>query len=144
MAFGNNLCEVHKALDPVIVDSGSIEMVDNFVHLGSCIAADSELQAEVSCHIGKASKAFGRPQQPIFQNRHLSITTKRSVYQAVILPILPILLYGVEAWTIMSNTIRRLDSFHNQCIGTIFGVTRYQQWQEHITSRQMSSKFGMN
>ena len=35
---------MQKALDPVVVDGDSIEMVDNFVYLGSYIAADSDLQ----------------------------------------------------------------------------------------------------
>ena len=36
--------------------------------------------------------------------------------------------------------IRRLNSFHNRCVRTILGVTRYQ---ERITSKQLASAFGM-
>ena len=39
--------------------------------------------------------------------------------------------------------VRRLNSFHNRCIRTILGVTRYQQWKERITSKHLASTFGM-
>ena len=38
---------------------------------------------------------------------------------------------------------KRLNSFHNRCIWTILGVTRYQQWNEKLTSQRLSHKFGM-
>ena len=39
--------------------------------------------------------------------------------------------------------VKRLNSFHNCCIRTILGVTRYQQWKERITSVHLASTFGM-
>ena len=48
---------MQKALYPVVVDGGSIE-VDNFIYLGSCIAADSDVQEEVSLCISETSKAL--------------------------------------------------------------------------------------
>ena len=38
---------------------------------------------------------------------------------------------------------RRLNSFHNRCIRTILGVTRYQQWNERLTSQSLSHRFGL-
>ena len=38
---------------------------------------------------------------------------------------------------------RRLNSFHNRCIQTILGVTRYQQWNERLTSQSLSHRFGL-
>ena len=49
---------MQKALDAVVVDGGSIEIVDNFVYLGSCITADSDLQEESSLCIAKTCKAL--------------------------------------------------------------------------------------
>ena len=58
MAFENNLCEIQKALDPMVVNDDSMKRVDNFAYLGNCIAADSDLQKEVSHRTGIASKAL--------------------------------------------------------------------------------------
>ena len=38
---------------------------------------------------------------------------------------------------------RHLNSFYNRCIRTILGVTRYQQWNERLTSQRLSHRFGM-
>ena len=73
-------------------------------------------------------------------NRHLSIDTKRSVYKAVVLPIL---LYCSEAWTVKSDNLRHLQTFHNQCVCSIMGITKYQQWQNKIPSRERKKGFGM-
>ena len=62
------------------------------------------------------------------------------VYRAVVLSIL---LYGAETWAIKANILRRLDVFHNRCVGSILGVSRYQQWKERLTTKQLSAQFGM-
>ena len=58
-------------------------MVKNFTYLGS---SDCEATCEVNCQIVKALNAFGALKTPIFSNCQLSINTKRTVYNAVIIP----------------------------------------------------------
>ena len=77
---------------------------------------------------------------PVFKNRDLSLATKRAVYRAVVLAVL---LYGAETWTMKAVHTRCLNSFHNCCIRTILGVTRYQQWNERLTSQSLSHRFGL-
>ena len=110
-----------------------------FMYLSSNLSSDCEATSEVKCTLARASKAFGALRVPIF-NSHLSINTKRSVYTAVIISIL---LYGAETWTLKAPAVRMLTSFHNRCVRTILGVTRYSQWKEHITTAQFSARFGM-
>ena len=62
------------------------------------------------------------------------------MYRAVVLAVL---LYGAETWTMKAVHTRHLNYFHNRCIRTILGVTRYQQWNERLTSQRLSQKFGM-
>ena len=57
--------------------------------------------------------------------------------------VLSVLLYGAETWTAKAESIRRLSGFHNRCIRTIMGVSKYQQWREHISSRRLAAAFGM-
>ena len=58
MVFEITVCEIQNSLDPVIVEGGSIEIADNFVYRGSCIAANSELHEEVSHFIRMFSKSL--------------------------------------------------------------------------------------
>ena len=74
---------------------------------------------------------------PVFKNKHLSLATKRAVYRAVVLAVL---LYGAETWTMKAVHTSRLNSFHNRCIRTILGVTKYQQWNERLTSQSLSHR----
>ena len=126
---------------PVLLEEGKIEIVQDFTYLGSNITRDGEVTDEVKCRIGKAARAFGCLQKPIFQNRCLSVETKRKVYRAVVLSVL---LYGAETWTIKAESVRRLSGFHNRCVRTIMGVTKYQQWKERISSRRLAAAFGGN
>ena len=64
-------------LTPVPVEGGSIDIVDHFPYLGSNISRDSENTVEIDFRIAKASRAFGCLRKPIFQDRNLSMTTKR-------------------------------------------------------------------
>ena len=125
---------------PMQLDGGTIELVEDFTYLGSKITEDEEVRKEVATRIGKASRAFGCLQKSIFQNHRLAVRTKREVYWATVLSVL---LYGMETLTIKSESERRLSEFHNRCIRSIMGVSKYQQWREHITSRQLAKAFGM-
>ena len=125
---------------PVQLAGGQIEMVSDFTYLGSNITSDGEVKEDVKIRIGKAARAFGCLQRAVFQNRRLSVETKRKVYKAAVLSVL---LYATEAWAIKAESLRRLTSFHNRCVRSIMGVTKYQQWKERITSRRLAAEFGM-
>ena len=75
------------------VEGGTVEVVNHFKYLGSNISRDGEVTVEIDCIIAKASRAFGCLRKPIFQDRNLSIATKRQVHRAVVLSVL---LYGDE------------------------------------------------
>ena len=117
-----------------------IEMADSFTYLGSAIFADGSVDGEVTCRIAKASNAFGRFLEPIFKCKGLRLATKRMVYRAVILPTL---FYGAETWTVKASHLRRLNTFHRDCIRTILGVTRRQQWEDKLRTAELAKRFGM-
>ena len=125
---------------PIQVKGVNLDIVDHFQYLGSNISRDGEVTVEIVYRIAQASRAFGCLRKPIFLDKNLSIATKRQVYKAVVLSAL---LYGAETWTLKALQVRRLNSFHNRCVRTILGVTRYQQWKERTTTRRLASDFGM-
>ena len=88
------------------------------------ISKDGEPSAEIDSRIAKASRAFGCLWRPIFQDRNLSVATKRQVYQAVVQSVL---LYGAETWKMKAAHVRRLNSFHNRCVRAILGVTTVER-----------------
>ena len=66
------------------------------------------------------------------------LVTKRAVYKAVVLAVL---LHGSEIWVLKVQHTRRLNVFHHCCARTIPGVTRYQQWQERLTTQALAERF---
>ena len=40
--------------------------------------------------------------------------------------------------------MQRLEVFHNRCFRGILGVTRLQQWREHLSSGDLALQFGMS
>ena len=64
----------------------------------------------------------------------------RDMYRAAVLLVL---FYGAETWAVKAEMVRQMNRFHNRCIRTIMGVTRYLQGKERITSRILASAFGM-
>ena len=138
MVIGRHLAPTDSL--PVQLDEGPVEIVKSFTYLGSNITDDGEVSEEVKCRIIKAARAFGCLRKAIFQNRHISVDTKRKVYRAAVLSVL---LYGAETWTIKTDSLKRLSVFHNRCIRTIMGVTRYQQWKERLSSKRIAKACGM-
>ena len=86
---------------PVRVQDGVIDIVKDFTYLGSSLSHNREVINQMCCRIAKASQAFRHLTEPIFQI-HLSISTKRTVYRAVVIPIL---LYGAKMWAILGVSI---------------------------------------
>jgi len=119
------------------IQSGAIEMVEDFTCLGSNLSVDCETTCDIKCWIAKASRAFGSLWIRIFSNCHLSISAKRAVYNAVVIS------YGAETRTLKAPSVHLLTAYHNRCVRTILGVSRYVQWNEHITTLQLSTQFGM-
>ena len=102
-------------------------MVEDFTYLGSNINRDGEVKEEVTCHSAKVARASVCLQRSMFQNQHLSVETKRNVYKVTVPSVL---LYRVETWTVKAESIRHLSGFYNECIRSMLGVTKYQQWKE--------------
>ena len=138
MVAGCNVTEADQ--QPICVASGEeVEMVKEFQYLGSIIADNGRIDAEVDKRIANASKAFGALRQAVFNDRHLSVLTKRLIYQACVLSVL---LYGSESWTPLRRHLKRLDSFHHRCIRTVLGITKRQQRGEHISLEALRERWG--
>ena len=125
-------------MTPLIVGGEEIESVSEFPYLGSVVSSDGQVELDVSRQIAQASRAFGALRKSAFMDKD-QVTTKRKVYQACVLSVL---LYGSECWTPLKKQLKRLDSFHNRCVRSIFGITNKQQWEQHITSTEIRRRWG--
>ena len=122
---------------PVQVAGGDIqhiESVSEFGYLGSVIQGDGNNDKDVELRIGKASRGVGVLRNSVFENGHLTIRTKMRVYESVVLSIL---LYGSELWILKKRDIRKLENFHNGCLRGVLGISRGQQWEQRLTTKEL-------
>jgi hypothetical protein len=108
---------------PILINRKPLVYVDSFKYLGSVLSSDTSIDSEISSRISKASLAFGRLDQRLWKRHEISLTTKLSVYRAIVLSIL---LYGCETWTILNRNLKKLESFHMRCLRRICGI----KWQD--------------
>ena len=137
MVIGSNI--THEDKLPIKVEDGTIEHVSEFQYLGSVITESGRIDEEIDRCIANASKTFGALRQAVFRDHNLSITTKRLIYRACVLSVL---LYGAECWTPLQGHMKRLNTFHHQCIHSVLGITNKQQWKEHISSEMIRKRWG--
>ena len=125
--------------EPIVVGDSEIECVDKFLYLVSLISSSGRVDVKIDNCIASTSRAFGALRHALFTDHTLTSTTMRKVYQACVMSVL---LYGCECWTPMRRNSNKLNAFHHHCIHIMLGVTRKQQWEQHITSTQMRALWG--
>lgn len=79
------------------IDNQVLNRVRHFKYLGSTLSHNNKFDEELKCRMSKAYSAFGRLRERVWDNKHLTIKAKATVYRAIVLSTL---LYGVESWTI--------------------------------------------
>ena len=127
--MGQDVTEVPQ----IRIGDHTLEVVETFTYLGSTIANNLSLDAELSSRIGKASTAMSRLRKRVWENTMLTLSTKVLVYQACVLTTL---LYGSETWTLYASQERRLNTFHMRCLRRLLGIT----WQERVTNEEVLSR----
>nr|VZI16997.1 unnamed protein product [Spirometra erinaceieuropaei] len=91
---------------------------------------------EVANRISKASQAFGRLRNTVWNRHGLQLSTKLKMYKAVILPTL---LYGAETWTVYTRQARRLNHFPLSCLRRILRLN----WQDRIPDTEVLERTGI-
>ena len=96
---------------PVTVVKQPVDSVEKFTYLGSDIDSSGRSAPDMLRRIGLTSATMSRLVR-VFKNKRLSLTSKLRIYNSCVLPVL---LYGSEAWTLLREDGRRLQAFHMRC-----------------------------
>ena len=84
--------------EDINVDETTLTHVKEFTYLGSIIASDGHIEAELQKRMSKASMSVGRLRERLWNNHNASIRVKGKIYCAIILSTL---LYGLRhGWCI--------------------------------------------
>ena len=100
------------------IDMGKVELVKDFIFLGSKITADGDC-----CHEIKRCLLLGRKVMTnlngILKSRDITLSTKVHLVKAMVFPVV---MYGCESWTIKKAECRRIDAFELWCWRRLLGV----------------------
>ena len=103
----------------VIVNGQKLAAVDKFTYLGSTLSRSVHIDDETDARIAKASVAFGRLRSSVWERKGVSLSTKLSVYRAIVLNTL---LYACETWTVYQRHAKKLNRFHLNCLRKLLKV----------------------
>ena len=129
--MGQDIMEIPS----LFIHNYKLEVVHEFVYLGSTITDSLPIDSELSKRIEKAAMTLSRLTKRVWSNK-LSDHTKVNVYKACVISTL---LYGSESWTMYAHQEKKLNVFHMHCLRRILGIT----WQDKVTNKVVLEKAGI-
>ena len=93
------------------IDGETMEIVTDFIFLGSKITADGDCSHEITRHFFLGRKAM-TDLDSVLKSRNLTLPTKVWIVEAMVFPIV---MYGCESWTIKKAKHRRINAFELWC-----------------------------
>ena len=88
-----------------------MQIVTDFISLGSKITADSDCSHEIKGHLLLGRKVMTNLDS-MFKSRDMTLLTKGHLVKAIIFPVV---MYGYESWTIKKADHQRMDAFELRC-----------------------------
>jgi hypothetical protein len=118
----------------LVVHGDTVEAVEEFVYLGAKIPRSCRSSPEISRRIGMTHQAMKDLDIPIWRSK-LTFATKIRLYNTFVLPVL---MYGSEAWTMTASDSAKLDACDQSCLRKICGV----HWSQHVTNAEIRRRTG--
>ena len=122
------------------VHDGYVTFCDEFRYLGSIIHYSLRADVDVGRRITSATAAFGALRESVFANRRITPAVKGKVYTTLVLSTL---LYGSECWSLREDLLRRMRSFHNDCVRVMCRVTLAHVFRHRIPNCDLLRRLGL-
>ena len=114
----------------ITISNDQLEVVHDFVYLGSTISDTLSLDTELNRRIGKVSTTMSRLTKRVSRNGKLTENTKIQVHRACVLSTL---LYGSEPWTLHARHEHKLNTFHLRNLRRILNII----WQDKVSNTEV-------
>ena len=102
------------ASGPIIswqIDGKKVEIVTDFIFLGSKITEDGDCSHEIQRHLLLGRKAM-KNLYSVLKSRDITLPTKVRLVKAMVFPLV---MYGCERWTVKKAECRKIDAFELWC-----------------------------
>jgi len=105
-------------IQSVRIDNISFQRVKEFKYLGTTLTNQNSIAEEIKSR-SRSGNACYHSVQNFLSSRLLSKNLKIKLYRTLVLPVV---LYGCEAWSLMLREERKLGVFENMVLRRIFGT----------------------
>ena len=116
----------------VTLNGEMLEEVDEFKYLGSVVAANGGVEADVRNRVNEGCKALGA-MKGVMKCRGLGMNVKRVLYEKVIVPTV---MYGSELWGMKVSERQRLNVFEMRCLRSMAGVSRMDRVRNEVVRQR--------
>ena len=106
-------------LEQTVVNNNNIEVVENFVYLGSQLCNEGGSEADMKRRIALAGVTFHRLWEKVFKRHEISLAIKLRLLNAAVMPIL---LYGSETWSLTTAMENKLNACENRWLRRILRI----------------------
>ena len=125
-------------LNVMLNGKAALEEVDQFKYLGSVIAANGGVEADVRHRVNEGCKVFGAL-KGVMKNRGLGMNVKKVLYEKVVMPTV---LHGSESWGMKVTERQKLYVFEMKCLRSMTGVSRLDRCRnEAVRARTGVSRY---
>ena len=124
----------------VMLNGEALEKVDQFKYLGSVIAANGGVEADVCHRVNEGCKVLGAL-EGVMKNRGLGMNVKKVV---------PTVMYGSESWGMKVTERQKLIVFEMKCLRSMTGVSRLDRVRNEVVRartgvrRELTARVDMN
>ncbi|PVD22635.1 hypothetical protein C0Q70_15890 [Pomacea canaliculata] len=115
--------------EPIRMDGEPLEEVDAFTYLGSVVDKQGGTDADVKMRISKARGAFIQLRR-VWNSGSIGYKTKICLFNS---KVKSVLLYGAETWRTTKGTMKKIQTFVNQCLRRILRI----HWPEKIRNTDL-------
>ena len=119
----------------VKLNGEALEEVDHFKYLGSVIAANGGVEADVRHRVNEGCKVLGAL-KGIMKNRGLEMNVKKVLYEKVFMPTV---MYGSESWGMTVTERQKIDVFETECLRSMAGVS----WLDRVRNEVVRVRTGV-
>ena len=121
------------------INGETVEIVTDFIFLGSKITADSDCSYEIKRHLLLGRKVITNLDS-IFKSRDITLPTKVHLVKAIVFPVV---MYGCKSWTIKKAECRKIDAFELWCWRRLLGVPWTARRSNQSILKEISPQYSL-
>ena len=121
------------------IDGETMEIVRDFIFLGSKITADGDCGHEIKRHLLLGRKATSNLES-MLKSRDINLLTKVHLVNAMVFPVV---MYGCESWTVKKAECQRTDVFELWCCRRVLGVSSTARKSNQFILKEISPEYSL-